>query len=132
LFSSCCKRNDEEEKGKIINVASAAGKLVRSGLPNSLYSISKAGVIMLTKVLAEELSSFNINVNSVGPGYFAEGMAKSAINSRKFVDEIIKWTPLGRLGGYEDLIGPVLFWASDASNYITGQTIFVDGGRTIL
>ena len=120
------------KKGKIINIASSAGKLVRAGLPNSLYSISKAGVIMFTKALAEELAKFNITVNAVAPGYTIEGMAKPMIAYSEVVEEVLKWTPLGRMGGYQDLIGPLLFLASDASNYITGQTIFVDGGRTVL
>jgi NAD(P)-dependent dehydrogenase (short-subunit alcohol dehydrogenase family) len=120
------------KKGRIINIASSAGKLVRAGLPNSLYSISKAGVIIMTKALAEELAKFNITVNAVGPGYFAEGMAKPMIVRPEVVAEVLKWTPLGRMGGYLDLIGPILFLASDLSNYITGQTIFVDGGRTVL
>lgn len=120
------------EKGKIINLASSAGKLVRKGLPNSLYSISKGGVIMFTKALAEELAKFNITVNAVAPGYTIEGMSKPMIVYPEVVEEVLKWTPLGRMGEYKDLIGPILFLASDASNYITGQTIFVDGGRTVL
>lgn len=121
-----------KNKGKIINIASSAGKLVRTGLPNSLYSISKAGVIIMTKALAEELAKFNITVNAVGPGYFEEGMAKPMIARPGVIEEVLKWTPLKRMGGYIDIIGPVLFLASELSCYITGQTIFVDGGRTVL
>ena len=87
---------------------------------------------MFTKALAEEVAKFNITVNAVAPGYTIEGMAKPMIAHPEVVEEILKWTPLGRMGEYRDLIGPVLFLASEASNYITGQTIFVDGGRTVL
>jgi 2-deoxy-D-gluconate 3-dehydrogenase len=93
-----------KRKGKIINIASVTAFLVRSGVPNSVYAMTKAGIVMLTKALAEE------EVNK----------------------KIISSTPLGRVGEAKDIIGATVFLASEASSYITGQTISIDGGRTIL
>jgi len=118
--------------GKIINISSAAGFLVRAGIPYSVYAGTKAAVIMLTKALAEELAPHNINVNAVAPGYFETEMVKDRIEDKAVLERILSFTPLKRLGGRSDIINPVVFLASDASNFITGQTLFVDGGRTVL
>jgi len=118
--------------GKIINVASAAGKLVRPGYSNSVYSLTKAGLIMLTKCLAEEWAGYNINVNAIAPGYFEEGLGIKSLNDPKAKEAILSVTPLKRYGKFEDLVGVVVFLASEAANFITGQTIFIDGGRTVV
>lgn len=118
--------------GKIINIASSAAFLVRAGIPNSIYAMTKAGVVMLTKALAEEWSRFNINVNAVAPGYFLTPLVEDRIKDREMYNTIVSSTPLGRVGNPEDIMGVVVFLASAASAYITGQTICVDGGRTIL
>jgi len=118
--------------GKIVNISSAAGHLVRPGLSNAAYAGTKAAVIMLTKALAEELAPHNIYVNAVAPGYFETSMVKDRISDKKTLERILSFTPLKRLGNQLDIINPVLFFASDASNFITGQTLFVDGGRTVL
>lgn len=121
-----------ERKGKIINIASAAAFLVRAGIPNSVYSMTKAGIVMLTKALAEEWAQYNINVNAVAPGYFATPLVADRLKDPEASRSIIESTPLKRVGGPEDIMGAVVFLASDASNFITGQTICLDGGRTIL
>ncbi|MFP4193871.1 MAG: SDR family NAD(P)-dependent oxidoreductase [Desulfobacterales bacterium] len=118
--------------GKIINMSSSAGFLVRPGIPNSVYAATKAAVIMLTKAFAEELAPYGINVNAVAPGYFETPLASDRLNDPKVLENILSLTPLKKIGGPEDIIGPVLFLASEASGYMTGQTIFVDGGRTVL
>jgi 2-deoxy-D-gluconate 3-dehydrogenase len=121
-----------EKKGKIINIASAAAFLVRPGIPNSVYAMTKAGIVMLTKALAEEWAQYNINVNAVAPGYFATPLVADRLKDPEASRSIIESTPLKRVGGPEDIMGAVVFLASDASNFITGQTICLDGGRTIL
>ena len=121
-----------EEKGKIINIASAAAFLVRAGIPNSVYAMTKAGIVMLTKALAEEWAQYNINVNAVAPGYFATPLVADRLKDPEAYKRIIESTPLKKVGGPEDIMGTVVFLASEASNYITGQTICLDGGRTIL
>jgi len=118
--------------GKIINIASAAGFLIRSGVPLSVYAGTKAGVIMFTKAFAEELAPYKIYVNAVAPGYFNTPGAQGRLRDPKISDNILSFIPLKKVGETQDIIGPVLFLASDLSNFITGQTIFVDGGRTIL
>jgi 2-dehydro-3-deoxy-D-gluconate 5-dehydrogenase len=121
-----------EGKGKIINIASAAAFLVRAGIPNSVYAMTKAGIVMLTKALAEEWAQHNINVNAVAPGYFATPLVADRLRDPEAYKSIMESTPLKKVGGPEDIMGTVVFLASEASNYITGQTICLDGGRTIL
>ena len=118
--------------GKIINIASAAGLLLRPGIPNSVYAGTKAGIIMLTKAFAEELAQHEIYVNAIAPGYLATPFAKDRLSDPEILANILAFTPLKKIGGTRDIIGPVVFLASEASNFITGQTIFVDGGRTVL
>ena len=122
----------QQKQGKIINIASAAGFLVRAGIPNSVYSITKAGIIMMTKALAAEWSPYNINVNAIAPGYFATPLAAPRLKDPKALQSIMDSTPLKRVGQAEDIVGPVVFLASDAAAFITGACLFVDGGRTVL
>ena len=118
--------------GRIINISSSAGYLIRPKIANSVYAGTKAAVIMLTKAFAEELAPYHINVNAVAPGYFATPLAKDRLDDPKIRESILSMTPLNQIGAPQDIIGPVLFLASEASRFMTGQTIFVDGGRSIL
>jgi NAD(P)-dependent dehydrogenase (short-subunit alcohol dehydrogenase family) len=118
--------------GKIINIASVGGFLLRAGIPNSVYAGTKAGVIMFTKAFAEELAPYRIHVNAVAPGYFATPLAEDRLSDPQTREKILLSTPLKKIGEGRDIIGPVIFLASEASDFITGQTIFVDGGRTVL
>lgn len=116
----------KQKKGKIINITSAAGN---AGSPNlTPYGASKAAIIQLTRTLALEWAPYGINVNAIGPSFFEVGVSEPMLKSKELADEMIARTPLGRIGVVEDLIGAVVFLASEASNYITGQTLFVDGG----
>jgi len=116
--------------GKIINIGSAGGLLLRAGIPNSVYAGTKGGVVMFTKAFAEELSPYKINVNAIAPGYFATPLAKDRLSDPEMREKILSFTPLKTVRGARDIIGPAIFLASDASDFITGQTIYVDGGRT--
>lgn len=118
--------------GKIINISSAAGLLLRPGVPNSIYAGTKAGIIMFTKSFAEELAPHNIYVNAIAPGYFATPLTKDRLSDPEVLANILSFTPLKKIGKAPDIVGPAVFLASEASNFITGQTIFVDGGRTVL
>ena len=122
----------EQKSGKIINIASVAGFLLRAGIPNSVYATTKAGIIMLTKALAEEFSGHGIRVNCIAPGYFATPLVADRLEDPKTLESILSSTPMKRVGGALDIVGPVIFLASEASRFITGQTLFVDGGRSIL
>jgi NAD(P)-dependent dehydrogenase (short-subunit alcohol dehydrogenase family) len=105
---------------------------LRPGIPNSVYAGTKAAVIMLTKAFAEELAPHHVKVNAVAPGYFATPLVEDRINDPGILENILSLTPLKQIGSPGEIIGPVLFLASEASQFMTGQTIFVDGGRTII
>jgi 2-deoxy-D-gluconate 3-dehydrogenase len=132
----CCQRAARimitARKGKIINIASAAAFLVRPGIPNSVYAMTKAGIVMLTKAFAEEWAQHNIHVNAIAPGYFSTPLVANRLKDPEASKSIIESTPLRRVGSPEDIMGTVVFLASEASNFITGQTICLDGGRTVL
>jgi 3-oxoacyl-[acyl-carrier protein] reductase len=113
-----------QRKGKIINISSISGMMGTPGQAN--YAATKGGMISFTKSLARELGSFNIHVNAVAPGLI-ESEVVSKMPKEK-VETIIKSSSLGRVGKPEEVAQAVLFLASEHSNYITGQTIVVDGG----
>jgi len=119
-----------QRKGKIINIASVVGQ---RGLFHPLdlassYCASKGGVIQLTRALAAEWAKYNIHVNAIAPTYFMTDMTKSLLKNKEFLD-YLKWKiPLQRPGKPEELVGPVVFLASDASSMITGHILNVDGG----
>jgi NAD(P)-dependent dehydrogenase (short-subunit alcohol dehydrogenase family) len=117
----------ERRRGNIINVASAAGIRGFGGM--SAYNIAKAGVIMLTKVLARSLGRYNIRVNAIAPSIIMTEMRRDLAENPDAAAREAARIPLGRLGEVEDLTGPALFLASDAADYITGHTIVVDGGQ---
>ncbi|MGH8790919.1 MAG: SDR family oxidoreductase [Cupriavidus necator] len=119
-------------EGKIINISSIAG--LRSIMPRATrkstvaYDASKAAVIALTRSLATEWGRYNINVNGIAPGPFPSGMNRLG---NEWEAELKAAIPLGRVGGPEDLKGAAVFLASEASRFVQGHTIVVDGGRTI-
>jgi gluconate 5-dehydrogenase len=116
----------ERRRGKIINLCSL---LSEAGRPTiAPYTASKGGVKMLTKALAVEWAPFNVQVNGIGPGYFATEMNRALIENPEFDRWLKARTPAGRWGRPEELIGAAVFLASDASSFITGQIIYVDGG----
>jgi 2-deoxy-D-gluconate 3-dehydrogenase len=116
----------ERRQGKIINVASAAGAVSTPGI--GVYGVSKAGLIHLTRQLAAEQGPYNIQVNAIAPGYMDVGVSEAIQNQQAFFAEIVKRTPMRRIGKANELIGALILLASDASSYITGQTLFIDGG----
>jgi 3-oxoacyl-[acyl-carrier protein] reductase len=124
----CCRamirKMIPQRGGKIINLSSISGILGTSGQTN--YATTKGGVISFTKSLARELGPFNIHVNAVAPGLI-ESEVVSKMPKEK-VEAIIKSSCLGRIGKPEEVAQAVLFLASEHSDYITGQTIVVDGG----
>ena len=113
--------------GKIINIGSLTCHAARP--TTAAYASSKSGVLMLTKTLAVEWAKYNINVNAIGPGYIATALTAPLQADEDFNRWVLSETPLGRWGQPEDIIGTAVFLASSASDFITGQIIYVDGGR---
>ena len=116
-------------KGSIINIASVTG--LRANLNRAAYSIAKAGVIMMTKVLARELGTYNIRVNAIAPWLVKTRMNEDIRSDPEFIKVQLANTPLGRFGETGDIVGIALFLASDAASWITGQTIVADGGHFV-
>ncbi len=117
----------KQKFGKIINISSVVGVMGNAGQAN--YCASKAGVIGFTKSIAKELAGKNICVNAIAPGFIDTDM--TAVLSDTVKDEMLKHIPLKRYGKPEDIANLVVFLSSDASNYITGQVIQVDGGMAM-
>jgi NAD(P)-dependent dehydrogenase (short-subunit alcohol dehydrogenase family) len=119
------------QKGKIITIASVAGlKGMGAGVTTVAYNTSKAAAINLTRALAGEWGQYNINVNAICPGFFPSKMSAGLLST--IGEAVIARSPLKRLGGEEDLMGAVVFLASEASRHITGQYIAVDGGSSAI
>ena len=114
--------------GKIINTASISGLVVNSGLT---YSVAKAGVIQLTRVLAMRWARHRVYVNCFSPGYIRTGMTAPHLTRPEVEQEMIRQTPLRRVGEPQDLLGTAIFLAAPASDFVTGQNIIVDGGVTL-
>ena len=116
----------EKNSGNIINISSGAA--VKAAPMLGAYSISKAGVVMLTQLLAADLARYNIRVNAIGPGMVKTGFSQPMWGNPDMLKVMESQIPLGRLAEPEEIMAVALFLASDASSYITGQTIYVDGG----
>ena len=113
--------------GRVINISSVAGILGNAGQAN--YASSKAGLIALTKTAARELGSRAVCVNAVAPGFIKTDMAAKV--DPKVIEGVLQQLPLKRLGEAKEIAAAVLFLASDAASYITGQVLVVDGGMAM-
>lgn len=120
------KRMVEQKRGSIINIASTAA--IKAAAEMGAYCIAKAGVVMLTRVLALELAQYNIRVNAIAPYMVKTKFSQPLWGDPETLKQLESEIPLGRLAEPGDIIGSALFLASDASSYVTGHTIIVDGG----
>ena len=117
----------EQGYGCIINVSSIDGFLPE--MDNGVYAVSKAGVIMAGKVMARELAPYNIRVNTLAPGFVHTKLLDSSFEVRPGrEEECRKSVPMGRIADPEDMVGTLIYLASDAAKYVTGHTVIVDGG----
>ena len=120
------RRMVEQKKGNIINISSIRGITAAPGRVS--YSVSKAGVVMLTRVLALELAHYNIRVNAIAPGWVKTELTKVQWSDPETYKEITAKIPLGQVAEPSEIASVALFLASDLSSYVTGTTIVVDGG----
>ena len=117
-----------QRKGKIINISSTMGSV---GLERrAAYSSSKAGVNLLTKVLAIEWAPYHINVNAIAPTFVETPLTKPMFEEKGFRDSVLGKIPLGRIAQPKDITGAVIYLASEASNMVTGHVLMIDGGWT--
>tara|TARA_B100000787_G_C16150045_1_gene276121 strand:+ start:227 stop:982 length:756 start_codon:yes stop_codon:yes gene_type:complete len=116
----------EKKSGKIINICSITSEVARPSI--APYVTAKGGLKMLTKAMAIEWAQYNIQVNGIGPGMFKTEMNTALVEDKKFNKWVCERTPAGRWGEPDELSGTAVFLASEASSYINGQIIYVDGG----
>jgi NAD(P)-dependent dehydrogenase (short-subunit alcohol dehydrogenase family) len=119
-------------RGSIVNVSSIAGHVGIPAIPNAAYAASKHGLSGLTADLAAEWARQSIRVNTIAPGYFRSEITESLYEDEKGDAWLQRNTPLPYHGRVEDFVGAVLWLASDAGRYVTGQTIVIDGGWTVV
>jgi NAD(P)-dependent dehydrogenase (short-subunit alcohol dehydrogenase family) len=129
LCRAAAPQMERQGGGKIVNLASVAGLRPATGM--GVYGVSKAGVIMLTQVLAVELGQANIQVNAIAPGIIKTRFSQVLWQTPQIADPIRERLPLGRFGEPEDVAGLALYLASPASDYVTGAVFVVDGGMGV-
>jgi gluconate 5-dehydrogenase len=122
----------EQKYGKIINLGSIHSNVAMANKPLNAYCASKGGVLMLTKALASEWAKYNITVNAIGPAYFPSEMTAASLSNPDFENAVKAYCPMGRPGKEGELDGAVVYFASDASSYTTGQLLSIDGGWTAI
>lgn len=118
----------EQGGGSIINTASTGG--LRPGANEGIYSVTKAGLIMLTRVMAKEWGQYGIRANALAPGVIKTRLSEALWKEPALGEAVVRRTPMGRLGEIEDVAGIVVYLASDASSFVTGDTFVIDGGAS--
>ncbi|MDR1359375.1 MAG: SDR family oxidoreductase [Deltaproteobacteria bacterium] len=122
----------EQKYGKIVNLGSIHSNVAMPNRHLNAYCASKGGLLMLTKALAAEWGQYGITVNAVGPAYFQSEMTGKAMADPAFDAAVKTYCPMGRIGREGELDGALIYFASDASSYATGQILYVDGGWTAI
>jgi gluconate 5-dehydrogenase len=128
VTQSVARRMVPRGRGKIVNICSVMSELGRPTI--AAYVASKGAVKMLTKSMCSEFAKHGITANGIGPGYFATELNQTLMNDEKFSAWVCARTPAGRWGRLDELQGAAIFLASDASSYVNGHVLYVDGGMT--
>lgn len=118
----------ERGTGKIVNIGSVQSSLGRPGI--TPYAVTKGGIVMLTRGMCADLAPLGIQVNCLAPGYFATNLTRALVDDAEFTRWLAARTPAGRWGRVDELIGTLRFLVSEASDFVNGQVIYVDGGMT--
>lgn len=129
MTHEACKHMIQQKSGKIVNIASLYSFL--GGQWSPAYAATKHGIVGLTKSMCDELAGFNIQVNAIAPGYFATALTQKTRSDEKSNAKILSHIPANRWGWTADLMGACVFLSSDASNYVNGTVLTVDGGYLI-
>ncbi|MEJ2711053.1 MAG: glucose 1-dehydrogenase [Anaerolineales bacterium] len=129
MVKACVESMKSRRGGKIINIASIAGIKPQMGM--GVYGVTKAGVIMLTEVLAAELAEFNIQVNAIAPGFIKTKFSSVLWQTPQIYEAITKTIPQERMASPEEVAGIALYLASGVSSFTTGATFLVDGGQRV-
>jgi len=129
VAKACVPSMQQRGGGKIINMASIAGMKPQPGM--GIYCVSKAAVLMLTKVLAVELADNNIQVNAIAPGFVQTRFSQAIWGNEQINEMVMKIIPQGRMAQVEELTGIALYLASGASSFTTGSTFLIDGGQLV-
>lgn len=128
LSQALCPAMRARGWGRILNIASLQS--YRAFANSAPYGAGKGGIVQLTRAMAQAWSPYGINCNAIGPGFFPTALTAPVFGNEALADSHAKQTCIGRNGCLEDLHGPAVFLCSDASKYVTGQTLMVDGGYT--
>jgi len=120
----------ERGSGKIINIASVQTDLARPTI--SAYTAAKGGLRNLTRAMTAEWAAHNIQINAIAPGYIHTEMTQKLVDDETFNSWILGRTPANRWGTTDDIVGPAVWLASDGSNFVNGQVVFIDGGMTVV
>lgn len=120
----------ERGMGKIINICSVQTDLARPSI--AAYTAAKGGLRNLTRAMTAEWAGSGLQINGVAPGYIHTQMTQNLVDDEQFNSWILVRTPASRWGTVQDLVGPTVWLASDGSNFVNGQTIFIDGGMTVV
>jgi len=122
----------KQKRGKIINISSISGFIINKGVHGGSYDVSKQAIVGMTRALATEWARYNITVNAIAPGYFLTVPNKDFFDADpEFYKTVLDMIPMGRIGDPTELAGAAVFLASDASDYMTGSVMVIDGGYTV-
>jgi NAD(P)-dependent dehydrogenase (short-subunit alcohol dehydrogenase family) len=131
-LQKCGRAMLEAGRGSIVNIASMLGVVGVGRIPQAAYTASKGAVVNMTRETAAQWARKGVRVNAIAPGWFPSEMTGDMFDDERSMNFVRRHTPMGRAGEPDELLGALLLLASDAGSFMTGQTLVVDGGWTII